>query len=223
MQDKMKWLKFLPTCRSILCLDGSLPYGLLKKIHWPIIAADGAANKLVRNGIEPRMILGDMDSVDPNLLTKREHLKILDQDTTDFEKALDFIKGESLTPTMVTGIDGGYMDHIWNNVNILARTRSAFFSRDIVGMMMDDFYQSDDIPLNTKISLFGMPYGVVNSKGLKWELDGMELSIGGKTSFGNRTRCSKIELRVLSGKVMVCISTKDIRDAGFLWRQGSLD
>ena len=211
----LKWLKILPPCRSIICLDGSLPYEWIEMLHLPLIAADGAANKLIGHHMEPQIILGDLDSVNEHLLQGRKYLKIADQDTTDFEKALSYAEKESLTPAIVTGIDGGYIDHILGNVNILAQTRSIFLTKSIVGMVLDGHCFFDKIPLRTKISIFGLPRCVVQSKGLRWELNAMELSIGGKFSLGNRTQSSEIELKVLSGKAMVCIYMKAIRDAGF--------
>jgi thiamine pyrophosphokinase len=210
----LKWLKILPPCQSVVCLDGSLPYRWIQKLNLPIIAADGAANKLLRHHIEPQMILGDLDSVDESLLYGRKYLKISDQDTTDFEKVLGYAERESLTPTLVTGIDGGSIDHMLGNVSILARTRSLFLTKNIIGMVLDGNYQFDKIPLHTKISIFGMPHCRVQSKGLRWELNSVELSVGGEISLGNRARSSEIELKVLSGKAMVCIYRNAVRDAG---------
>jgi thiamine pyrophosphokinase len=165
--------------------------------------------------MEPQIILGDLDSVDKYLLQGRRYLEISDQDTTDFEKALSYAEKESLTPAVVTGVDGGYIDHILGNVNILARTGSIFLTKTIIGMILDGPHFFDKIPLRTKISIFGLPHCVVQSRGLRWELNATKLSMGGKFSLGNRTQSSKIELKVLSGKAMVCIYTKTIRDAGF--------
>jgi thiamine pyrophosphokinase len=165
--------------------------------------------------MEPQIILGDLDSVDEHLLQGRKYLKISDQDTTDFEKALSYAEKESLTPSVVAGMDGGYIDHILGNMNILTRTGSIFLTKNIVGMVLDGHHFFDKIPLRTKISIFGVPHCVVQSKGLRWELNAMELSMGGKFSLGNRTQSSEIELKVLSGKAMVCIYMRAIRDAGF--------
>jgi len=209
------FLKILPKCRSVLCLDGALPYGRIRQIGLPILAADGAANRLIRHGLEPEIILGDLDSVDPDLLPGRRFLKIPDQDTGDFEKALLLAERESLAPVAVTGLGGGDLDHIWGNFGILSRTHACFFSQNLVGMMIDKIFRSDILPLHTKISLFGAPQCTMRSRGLRWELEGRVLSVGGAMSLGNRTCCPSIELQVLSGKAMVLIHTEDVRDAGY--------
>ena len=55
-------------CKSVLCLDGILPFQFLKSCNLPIFAADGAANPLVAHGIIPKLIIGDLDSVKPEIL-----------------------------------------------------------------------------------------------------------------------------------------------------------
>ncbi|MDR3143595.1 MAG: thiamine diphosphokinase [Puniceicoccales bacterium] len=206
--------KILPNCRSVLCLDGTLPYGHIRQMGLPILAADGAASKLIRRGLEPWMILGDLDSVDPKLLSGRNSLKIFDQNRSDFEKALHFAQEASLVPTAVTGIDGGFLDHVFGNFSILIQTHSCFFSRDILGLLLEGEFQTDALPLHTKISLFGAPQCTIRSRGLRWELQSQELSFGRMMSLGNRTCSSPVELQVLSGKALVFIHTEEVRDAG---------
>ncbi|MDR2724358.1 MAG: thiamine diphosphokinase [Holosporaceae bacterium] len=208
-------LKSLSKYKSILCLDGDLPCDFIKKIDFPIIAADGAANTLIKNSIEPSLIIGDLDSVDDSLLTERAHLKIENQESTDFEKALDFIRTKSLTPTIVMGIDGGYVDHILGNISIFSRTEYVAISNDMIFMSLDKS-QNFDVPMNTKISIFGMPRCSVKSKGLKWELDGELLSFPGESSQSNRAIYPTVELEILYGRAMVFIYTKVIHDAGAL-------
>ncbi|MDR0632053.1 MAG: thiamine diphosphokinase [Holosporaceae bacterium] len=209
----IKILKNLGEYKSIICLDGDLPCDLIGKINLPIIAADGAANTLIRNGIEPNFIIGDLDSVDSDLLCGRSHLRIESQNSTDFEKALDYIEEESMTPAIVTGIDGGYIDHVLGNIGIFSRTRCVAVSRDMVSVIVEK-EQNLEVPMNTKISIFGMPQCIVKSKGLRWELDGNELSISGKSSCSNRAVSEQVNLKISSGRAIVFVYTKVICDAG---------
>ena len=50
-----------------------------------IICCDGAVNNLVKNGMEPQYILGDMDSIDNNLKSKYRDrmIKFSNQDEND--------------------------------------------------------------------------------------------------------------------------------------------
>ncbi|MDR1982994.1 MAG: thiamine diphosphokinase [Holosporaceae bacterium] len=199
--------------KSVLCLDGNLQCDLIKKIDLPVIAVDGAANVLIKNGIEPEMIVGDLDSVDNELLHNRRHLKINSQDNTDFEKALDFVEEKSMTPSVIMGINGGCLDHILGNISIFSRTKSVAVLDGMFFMAVDN-YKILHIPANTKISIFGMPGCLITSKGLKWELQNHYLSIAGKNSQSNRTVSSQVELKVSIGKALVFVYTELVLDAG---------
>ncbi|MDR0678418.1 MAG: thiamine diphosphokinase [Holosporaceae bacterium] len=199
--------------RSILCLDGNLQCDLIKKINLPVVAVDGAANVLVKNEIEPEIIIGDLDSVDSNLLCGRNHLKIENQDNTDFEKALDFIEEKSMAPSIVMGINGGYLDHIWGNICIFSRTKYLAILDGIIFMTVNNC-KVLNVPINTKISIFGMPSCLIASRGLKWELEDHYLSMMGQSSQSNRALSSRVELNVSIGKALVFIYTKLISDAG---------
>jgi thiamine pyrophosphokinase len=208
-----KILKNEPAYKSILCLNGSLGYDLIKKINLPVVAVDGATNALIENGIEPEIIIGDLDSVNDDLLRGRRHLKIESQDNTDFEKALDFIEKKSMSPSIVMGVGGGYLDHIFGNISIFSRTKFVAISDSTVFMVIDGC-KILNIPINTKISIFGMPSCLITSKGLKWELKDHYLSMTGQTSQSNRASAPKVELDVLMGKALVFIYTETISDAG---------
>jgi thiamine pyrophosphokinase len=202
-----------PTYKSILCLDGTLPCDLIKELNLPVVAADGAANTLIKNGVEPEIIIGDLDSVNADLLQNRRHIKIENQDSTDFEKALSFIEEKSMTPAIVAGIDGGYIDHILGNVSIFSATKFTAVTSDMIFMAVDD-KKILNVPEDTKISILGMPRCVIKSSGLKWELNNHELSVMGQTSLCNRAASRQVELDVISGKAIVFVYTRPISDAG---------
>jgi thiamine pyrophosphokinase len=105
------------TYKSILCLNGELPQrDFFEKRPLPVIAADGATNKLFTLGITPHIVIGDLDSVDPDLNVNRLHIQ--DQSRCDYEKAMEYIEQQGLLPTIVLGSSGGDLDHILNNINI---------------------------------------------------------------------------------------------------------
>jgi thiamine pyrophosphokinase len=203
----MKIIKNLSKrCRSVLCLGGDLPCDFIKPIGLPIVAADGAANVLIQSGLEPYIILGDLDSVDEALLRGRPHLRIESQDSTDFEKALDYIEKESLAPTIVMGMFGGYADHVLGNISIFSRTQFFGISGDVIFTTLNG-ERCFEVPLNTKISIFGIPRCTITSSGLKWELHDDALSIGGMNSHSNRAAEENVLLRVSSGRAIIFLSS----------------
>jgi thiamine pyrophosphokinase len=90
-----------------------------------IIAADGGANWLVKQGRIPDVLIGDMDSVTPAVLQALEqgHCRLLrhapDKDETDTELAL--LEAVSLGAKRITllGATGGRIDHALANILLL--------------------------------------------------------------------------------------------------------
>jgi thiamine pyrophosphokinase len=212
----IKILQLLSGYKSILCLDGSLECDIIGKLCLPVVAADGAANTLIKNGIEPFVIVGDLDSVDSDLLQGRKYVKYESQDSTDFEKALHYIEKESLSPPIIFGVGGGCIDHVLGNIAIFCGTKFAAVSDGIVFMTVDEGSRNFNLKANTKLSIFGMPSCVIRSEGLKWELREDELSFCGKNSLSNRAISDCVKLEILSGKALVFIYTKTVSDAGDL-------
>jgi thiamine pyrophosphokinase len=205
---------FTKQYKSILCLDGALPpSSFFKDIKLPIIAADGAANSLINTGIEPELIIGDLDSINEKLIKKRTILKIPDQNTTDFEKAIDYIAQNNLSPPIILGINGGYIDHILNNINLFSSINAMCYSEDIIGFTVQDKIELD-LLVGTKLSIFGFPNCCLSTNGLKWELENSTLTFPGVTSCFNRSVSNKVEITVHSGKALVFIYKTPINDAG---------
>ena len=192
--------------KSVICLDGQLPIEFLKTVSLPILAADGAANTLLKNGVTPTAIIGDLDSVDLRFANESVVVKVHDQDYTDFEKVLSYAEHQKLSPSIITGISGGYLDRIFMNLSIFSQTYSLFYSPDLIA-----FSKTEDFSLklqcDTKISLFGAPKCEVTTRGLKWNLNNSELIFGGFSSCSNRTVETHIDFKVL-GRIVTFVYLK---------------
>lgn len=199
--------------RSIICLHGDLPYEFLRKSALPIIAADGAANELYMQHINPAVVVGDLDSADEFIQKHFRCVQVEDQNFCDFEKALDFVRSNpELSPAIITGINGGFLDHILNNLRIFSQTDFLYFSSDMVGFVLKSFIELE-LPMNAKISIFGAPSALVYSKGLRWELN-YQLNFFENNSCGNRAIAPKISLNVGEGRALVLIYLNEIKDRG---------
>ena len=86
-----------------------------------IICTDGSANKLLENGLTPKVIIGDMDSTTVGQDSfKGLYVKISDQDNTDLDKALEWCKVNSLSQLTVLGTSQLREDHTIGNLILLA-------------------------------------------------------------------------------------------------------
>ena len=86
-----------------------------------IICCDGALNSMTENGIDPHVIIGDLDSIDPALKLKYEDRTIHfpDQDENDLRKAIRWAEGEGIKEVSILGATGKRDDHSLSNIFIL--------------------------------------------------------------------------------------------------------
>ena len=205
---------FFKNYNSILCLNGKLPAKKFFNTDKIIIAADGAANKLIKLGITPSLILGDLDSISHKNINAENIIPLLDQNETDFEKSLKYLAEHNLTPTLVCGVNGGFIDHILQNINIILQNDSMFYAPPLVGMVIKKNESLKiELPINSKISLFGIN-SRVTTQGLKWELNNNLLEFPGKNSCFNRTISETITIESLHGKTLTLIYTTKQIDKG---------
>jgi thiamine pyrophosphokinase len=202
--------------KSILCLNGdlsNLPF--LKKTKLPIFAADGAGNTLLRAGIKPSLIIGDLDSMHlssaqkENIECKHEPC----QNSSDFQKALKHLKETNLLPTLILGMNGGHIDHILNNINIFLESDNIFYAPPILGYVLKGSHPFS-FPQNTKVSLLGIPSALVSTTGFKWELKKDLLTFPGNTSCFNRTLSQNSSIHVHEGSLLALFYLEQTQDAG---------
>jgi thiamine pyrophosphokinase len=204
--------------KSILCLNGLLPntktIKALSKNSKIIIAADGAANQLAKKNINPDYIIGDLDSLDNKYnWVNSKIIKIPDQNTTDFEKCIDYINTNMLFPTLVLGINGGEIDHIIDNLNKFIKYSSTipmifFDTPNKWGIAM-----TSTLSINTEVSnivsIFPFLQNThLKSQGLHWELNSDKHSILQNTSTRNKTTTEHTIIQSSQDKVLVITESK---------------
>ena len=106
--------------KVLLVLNGSFNKNFLVQIAKDynfILAADGGANKCLKAGIKPNMVVGDLDSITPkNKAILNGHLKqVTRQDNSDFEKALDYLKTLKPKQVDIALSWGGRFDFCFSN------------------------------------------------------------------------------------------------------------
>jgi len=142
-----------------------------------VIACDGAAVTYQRRfGKWPDVIIGDLDSFTPTHVPKGQTVrvvKVVDQDTNDLTKAIDFATSLGWNDLVIVGATGGREDHTLGNVfRALARqvpvvTDCGTF-RPVCGAA------SFACEKDAGVSVFAPdPETKMTSTGLKWPLDGV--------------------------------------------------
>ena len=147
-----------------------------------IVCCDGSVNKLEKNGVEPRCILGDMDSIDNSLKKKYKErvIELPDQNENDLRKAIQWVENKGVKKTIILGATGKRDDHSLANIFTLLQypsklemtiyTDHGIFSVVQVKKKFDSF-------AGQKISLFSTnPNIEVTSNNLKYSLNNKKLT-----------------------------------------------
>jgi thiamine pyrophosphokinase len=179
-----------------------------------VVAADGGANHLARIGVKPAAVVGDLDSLRPEvrewvgeaLLVPRP-----DQSFTDLDKTLAYVIGErGATTVTVLGATGGRPDHALENLALLARwaDRAEVELRDestrIVAVRAEAVFAVR--PGSTVSLLPAGRCGRVWTEGLRWPLAGEPLDLLERTGVCNRAVAERIALRVEGGTLLVFLT-----------------
>ncbi|MGE5315213.1 MAG: thiamine diphosphokinase [Acidobacteriota bacterium] len=177
-----------------------------------LVAADGGANRLRRWKIRPHLMIGDLDSVIP--LTKRifsdvETIFLPDQDSTDLEKALDYLVEHHYKRAAVFGATGNQLDHTLANISILLKYRERI---DLVlkDAMFDIFFAGREktIParVGQRISLMPACFcrGIV-TEGLKYPLKNEAMEFGVREGVSNEAVADSVTVRVAEGDLLMMV------------------
>ena len=116
----------LPT-EIVMVLGGLLTEAAAKQIKLfapkNLLAVDQAYTKLLPFGLTPNFVIGDCDSIDKNSLPPGVKLvERDDQDMTDFEKSIHFVREHSWKRVSIFGFGGGELDDILGNVEVLSKS-----------------------------------------------------------------------------------------------------
>ncbi len=173
-----------------------------------IVCCDGAAEKLVANGLEPGIIIGDLDSVSPEL--KKKYKKIIvqdsDQETNDLTKAVNWCLTSGIREVAILGATGIREDHTLGNISLLADYSSridAVILTDTGSFRVYDRRVTIATKPGQQVSLFSIdPSLKVTSAGLKYPLDNLKLHSWWRGTL-NEAAGDCFTLGFVSGQVIV--------------------
>lgn len=185
-----------------------------------VIAADGGASHCERAGLEPHLIVGDMDSISPATLERFTASGVAasvhprDKDETDLDLALDEACTRGPVDRLVlTGVTGGRADHALAALGTLARfaaCRPIVIERDLDAWILDAAGRRSveiDRPGATVsvISLGGD--AIVSGRGLRYPLDNLRLRPLDSRGLSNVVDHPPALVEVESGTILVMAPT----------------
>ncbi len=185
---------------------------LVQRFASKTIAADSGADTADALGLDVYAVLGDMDSVSAAGLLRNDGkiTEIAEQETTDFEKC---VYASEAPLYLCVGFLGGRLDHELAALNVLAKYAQRRIiligSQDVIMLCPKEI--TLELPLNTRVSLF--PFGAVSgaeSKGLRWPLNGCELSSDGHIGVSNSASKSAVEISYNSGTMLLILPVENL-------------
>ncbi len=179
--------------------------GIARRLAPTIVAADGGADRLLRLGVEPEAVIGDLDSITAEARARLAGrlFPIREQATTDFDKAL-----RSVAAPFVLGIgfSGARLDHglaVLNGlVSHIGKRCLLLSEQDVV--FLAPRQMALRLPVGSRLSLF--PMGVVEgtSEGLRWPLQGLHFAPDGMIGTSNEVT-GPVNLRFNANRMLVIL------------------
>ena len=147
-----------------------------------IICCDGAVNNLVTNGIVPDFIMGDMDSISPDLKDKYSDIIISkpDQNENDLRKAISWAEENNVTKAAILRASGKRDDHSLANIFTLLQYPSKldltiYTNYGIFSVVNGE--QKFDSFKGQQVSLFSADQNIeITSTYLKYNLNNKKLT-----------------------------------------------
>jgi thiamine pyrophosphokinase len=214
--------------RAILFANGDLPkmeavLALLDSTD-VLIAVDGGTGYILRLGLLPAVVIGDLDSLAESdrkaLLEARVSTIVFDRekDETDLELALAYAARQGYQPVLICGALGGRLDQTLANLFLVSR-----YAQGGMDIRMDDgvvevFFidQNKSCEVHGKVgdTLSLLPWGRtverIVTTGLKWDLKDENLHPHQTRGVSNVMRNEVVSLGLRSGLLLVIHSRHDV-------------
>jgi len=179
-----------------------------------VIAADSGVAEAERLGFHVDLLVGDLDSAEPEAVSRVEaaggtvQRHPTDKDASDLELAMEAAVAAAVRRIVVVGGDRGRLDHLLGNAFLLGSDRWANVEIDaVLGSatlhVIRDTRTMPGTP-GEVISLYaiGGPARGVTTEGLRWSLRDAELPPGSSLGLSNEFTETRAEVRVGDGVVL---------------------
>lgn len=180
-----------------------------------IIAADGGANIAYREGIIPNYIIGDLDSIEEDVLnhfmglgTKIERYPS-EKDYIDTELCLNKALDLGATKVVYIGAVGDRLDHNIGNIHLLYKTVKKGIDSYILSETADVYICKDNLSISGKkgdtISIVPLSTDIegITLKGFKYPLNNASFNFGDVFGTCNELLDEKAYIEIKKGCLAV--------------------
>jgi thiamine pyrophosphokinase len=181
-----------------------------------LIAADGGSRHCTRLGIIPNLLIGDMDSTNPDLVLAWQGMGVEvirhpeDKDQTDLELALMHAQSMGVSKILVYGAIGGRLDMTLGNLTLLAHPSVDLSVKLVYGTEIFRLLHEGDLltfpgSIGDTVSLIaiGSKSCQVTAKGLEYPLERSKLGFGTTRGISNRMINNQATIHLEKGSLAV--------------------
>lgn len=194
-------------------LDPSGPLAGDLRAPWPhVICADGGARHARVLGLEPTLLVGDMDSIDEASRRLYHNVPTLTfptaKDKTDSQLAIEWALEQGARRIVVAGGLGSRFDHSLANAQLLASVVHQGAEGVITDGRQAVYLLRGSLQLQAprgfilSVLALGECRGLT-LQGLRWELDDFDLAIGDTRTISNEFTGEVATLRLKAGMALV--------------------
>ncbi|WP_058485321.1 thiamine diphosphokinase [Defluviitalea phaphyphila] len=186
-----------------------------------IICADRGIEHTKKLGVNPSIIIGDLDSASKNTIEFYKNKNILfktfssKKDKTDTELALDYAINKGAKEIFIAGGIGNRLDHTLGNIHLLYYSLQRNVRTKIINEYNEIILIDNEVTIygqeNDIVSLipFSMEVKGIYTKGLYYALKGENLKSGSSLGISNVMTTSQAHISIKSGLLLV-IKSKEI-------------
>lgn len=211
--------------RIVIFANGALPdveatHALLKEDDY-LIAADGGANHLMKIGILPEVLIGDLDSIDEDILFKLISAEIKieqypeDKDETDIELALRYAVELQPSAILIVGALGGRLDQTIANLSLLTHPMLAKIDSRLDDGVEEAFFCLASAGNGEQVQVRGRSEDIVSlipwqapvegvvTEGLQWPLYGETLYPDKSRGVSNKMLSESASVKIEKGLLLI--------------------
>lgn len=185
-----------------------------------IVAADSGASHLKKNGFLPHVIIGDLDSIDPDTLAYFQknqvpvHAHSSRKNSTDTQLCIEYARSKGATRFTLLAATGTRLDHTLANILLLLPLADAGIPARILDEKNELQVVTDRVDLTGTpgdlVSLIPLTPTVrgVTLKGLSYPLENHTLVMGSTLGVSNFFSGTAAQIFIQSGTLLV-VRSKD--------------
>ena len=207
--------------RAIIIANGQIHDGdFLRSLVAPtdlVICADGGVSNALALGLQPQVVVGDLDSLDESLRSRLEkmHCQFIVhpacKDETDLELALYYAIEHGVDEILILGALGGRIDQTLANVLLLALPELRSVQARILDGRQEVFLIRDGAIIEGQVgdtlSLLPLTEQVtgIYTEGLEYPLENGALYLGPTRGVSNTLTARQARVRIGQGLLLAVI------------------